>query len=96
MQQCATALQAAPAARVQARRQQVVCAAAPMQQRAVGVVAPKVGRPSSRNVAAHAKGAIKPMEATFTDFELIDKNTKVRARPGRRSPPPPLSRCRRR
>ena len=30
-----------------------------------------------RNVAAHAKGAIKPMEATFTDFKLVDPSDKV-------------------
>lgn len=84
--QATLTIQAAPAARVQARRQQVACSAAPMQQRAVSVVAPKVGGlASQRNVAAHAKGAIKPMEATFTEFKLVDKSKKVRGS-GRRAP----------
>ncbi|PRW60984.1 hypothetical protein C2E21_0507 [Chlorella sorokiniana] len=76
--QATLTIQAAPAARVQARRQQVACSAVPPQQRAVSVVAPKVGgRTSQRNVAAHAKGAIKPMEATFTEFKLVDKSKKA-------------------
>ena len=83
--QATLTLQAAPAARVQARRQQVACSAVAPQQRAVSVVAPKVGGiTSQRNVAAHAKGAIKPMEATFTEFKLVDKSKKVRGR-GRRA-----------
>lgn len=83
--QATLTIQAAPVARVQARRQQVACSAAASQQRAVSVVAPKVGGlTSQRNVAAHAKGAIKPMEATFTDFKLVDKSKKVRRR-GRRA-----------
>jgi hypothetical protein len=49
----------------------------PAQQRSLSVVAPKVGSiTSQRSVAANAKGAIKPMEATFTDFKLIDKTKK--------------------
>jgi hypothetical protein len=62
----------------------------PAQQRSLSVVAPKVGSiTSQRSVAANAKGAIKPMEATFTDFKLIDKTKKVGAGVGGRG-------CRRR
>ncbi|PSC74027.1 hypothetical protein C2E20_2723 [Micractinium conductrix] len=66
---------AAPIARrgVHARALATPCVA-PMQQRAAGVNAPKV---AARNVAAHAKGAIKPMEATFTEFKLVDKDVKA-------------------
>lgn len=71
---------AAPAARrVQQTRALASPCVAPMQQRATGANAAKVGAiTSQRNVAAHAKGAIKPMEATFTEFNLVDKTKKVR------------------
>jgi hypothetical protein len=76
-------LQAAAPAPTCRRTQQIRCNASasmvPPQQRAMGVNAPKVGAlTSQRNVAAHAKGAIKPMEATFTEFKLVGKDYKVR------------------
>ncbi|KAI3432890.1 hypothetical protein D9Q98_010472 [Chlorella vulgaris] len=47
-------------------------------QRAHSVTAPQVGPVCSpRSVAAHAKGAIKPMESTFTQFNLVDKTKKL-------------------
>lgn len=82
-------LQAAAAAPVARRTQQTRALAgpctAPQQPR---VNAPKVGAITpQRNVAAHAKGAIKPMEATFTEFTLVDKSKKVRgALQGRGAP----------
>lgn len=81
--QAALAMQAPVVATTARRTQQTRCQAAPMQQRSLGVVAPKVGAAAAqRNVAAHAKGAIKPMEATFTDFKLVDPSYKVRQRAG--------------
>ena len=83
-------VQAAAPASTSRRPQQTRCLVSasmgPMQQRAVGVNAPKVGAVvPQRNVVAHAKGPIKPMEATFTEFQLVDKDTKVRrGRPSRR------------
>lgn len=73
-------LQAAAAAPVARRTQQTRAltgpCTAPQQSR---VNAAKVGAiTTQRNVAAHAKGAIKPMEATFTEFTLVDKTKKVR------------------
>lgn len=80
------ALTFAPAAVAPAtarRSQQVRCQPAPVQQRSLGASPARVGAAAGqRSVAAHAKGAIKPMEATFTEFDLIDKDTKVRGRPG--------------
>lgn len=72
-------LQAAAAAPVARRVQQTRAMAGPCTApRPAGVNAPKVGAiTTQRNVAAHAKGAIKPMEATFTDFKLVDKSTKT-------------------
>jgi hypothetical protein len=78
-------LQAAAPASACRRPQQTRCPAvgsmAPKQQRAAGASAPKVGLASQRSVAAQAN--IKPMEATFTDFNLVDKTQKVRR--GRRA-----------
>ena len=81
------ALTFAPAAVAPAaarRSQQVRCQAAPMQQRSLGATPARVGAAAGqRSVAAHAKGAIKPMEATFTEFKLVDKDFKVRRGPAR-------------
>ncbi|EFN51534.1 hypothetical protein CHLNCDRAFT_59241 [Chlorella variabilis] len=76
--QASLKVQAAAAASSCRRAQQPRCqATSPMQPRAPGVAKPRVGDTrSQRNVAAHAKGAIKPMEATFTEFKLIDKSQK--------------------
>ncbi|KAL4421740.1 hypothetical protein ABPG77_002356 [Micractinium sp. CCAP 211/92] len=71
-------LQAAASAPVARRTQQTRALAgpctAPQQPRVnalkVGAITPQ------RNVAAHAKGAIKPMEATFIEFQLVDKSKK--------------------
>ncbi len=61
-------------------RPQARCQAAVQCPRAPCVAPrPAAGKQAcQRNVAAHAKGAIKPMEATFTEFKLIDKSQKVR------------------
>ena len=87
-------LQAAAPASACHRPQQTRCPAVasmvPMQQRAAGASAPKVGLASQRAVAAQAN--IKPMEATFTEFNLVDKTQKVReeARGGGGCLAPPL------
>lgn len=77
--QLQAAAPASAARRTQQNRAVSTPCTAPQQQRAAAFNAPKVGSMTAqRNVAAHAKGAIKPMEATFTDFKLVDKSHKVR------------------
>lgn len=66
------ALHAAPAA---AQRR----GAAPQQPARLGHVLQQRAAPQPRSaVLARAKGAIKPMEQTFTEFELVGKEFKVR------------------
>ena len=87
--QLQAAAPASPCRRPQQTRCPAVASMAPMQQRAASASAPKVGLASQRAVAAQAN--IKPMEATFTDFNLVDKTQKVRegAGGGGAVPPPP-------
>ena len=72
---------AAPTAVAAPRSHQCRCmpsaASVHTHQRAAAPAPRRAAASGQRSVAAHAKGAIKPMEATFTDFKLVDPSDKV-------------------